>query len=939
MSDIYILPLSTEISSLDVLGGKGRSLAKMAQSGFAIPEGYYVTTLAYKEFVEKNNLQDKINELAKPEIGEFTLSFDEASADIQNLFGQAKLSSTMAEMVGDAYDSLTDKNMPVAVRSSATAEDLPDMSFAGQQDTYLNVSGRDAVVVAVLNCWASLWTPRAMSYRHEMGIGNDDVAMAVVVQLMVPSDVSGILFTANPATGERSEIIVNSSFGLGEAIVGGQVTPDTFVLDRKNLESKETIIGTKQQKAIAADGQGIILRDIPEKDRGEASLSFDALAELGEMALKVEAEFEGVPQDIEWGFSKEKLWLLQSRPITNLPPQPIEVSWDAPPHIQILSRRQIVENIPEPCTPLFDELYLTEGLETMENGKKRELPFEGGGPLFLTHNGFAYQRFDFPEVVGKKKQQEVLTEDQMEAAEIEAARKEFAEKQEVKDRAQSDHELEKQDLALFLSELSDDDKKSFESWSEAEKLDDLAHAITMPASEDMGMSAGSKVKGNEQFLREWQEKTMPDIVAWTEEWGKLDLRKASDTQLLNGVAELANASGIFWSSNSSHSFGVAKITDHQLQTFLKEILPDQKFTSGQFLSGFKSKTTEANESLFLIAKEIRSIDSLYELVRITPPNRLMKALRNHADGKKIVAAVDEYLKHYGHLGYSLDFGEPLPSDDPSGLLANVKTMVANSGYDPRSQEESARQKREKATREIGQLLEGLSFWQFRYRVWFAQRFYYIREEVMYYLYWPWPVLRKLALELGKRFVDEGIFHRADDVFFLFSKEISEAIEAKTNHQPFHEVRNLIAERRELREARKRLHPPGTIPFEASEHPSVRFKETQIYNDADSDTLLGVPVSPGKVSGPASLIKTPEEFGLMKPGSILVCPMTNPAWTPLFAHAAGLVTDMGGILGHGSIVAREYGIPAVVGTGIGTQRIKHEQQITIDGDLGSVKIDE
>ena len=937
MSDPYILPFSTQDTSLSILGGKGRSLAKMAQAGFAIPQGYCVTTSAYKHFVAHNNLQDKINELARPEIGEFALSFDAASATIQSIFRHALLVPEIANVLGDAYDSLTNEGSPVAVRSSATAEDLPDMSFAGQQDTYLNVSGRDQVVRAVLDCWASLWTPRAMSYRHEMGIANENIAMAVVVQLMIPSDVAGILFTANPATGERSEMIINASFGLGEAIVGGQVTPDTFVLDREKFELKETIIGTKQQKVIAADGQGIILKEIPEGERGEISLSSATLFKLGEIALEIEKEFEGIPQDIEWGVSQGKLWLLQSRPITNLPPQPIEVCWDAPAPIQILSRRQIVENIPDPCTPLFDELFLTEGLEIMENGKKRELPFEGGGPLFLTHNGFAYQRFDFPQVVGEKKEQETLTEDQMEAAEIEAARKEFSEKQEIKDRNQSDHELEQQDLALFLSELSDVDKKAFESWSTAEKLDDLAHVVTMPASEDMGMAAGSKVKGNEQFLREWQDKTMPDIVAKTEEWDKLDFRNASDEQLLNGVAELANASGIFWSSNSSHSFGVAKITDHQLQTFLKETLPDQKFTSGQFLSGFKSKTTEANDHLFLIAKEIRAVNSLYELVRITPPNRLMQALRDNASGKKVVIEIEEYLRRYGHLGYSLDFGEPLPSDDPSGLMANLKTIVANREYDPRSQEESARQKKEKATREIEQSLEGLSFWQFRYRVWFAQRFYYIREEVMYYLYWPWPCLRRLALELGKRFVAQGIFHRADDVFFLFRKELNEAIKAKANHQPFHEVKNLIAKRRELREARKRLHPPGTIPFEASEHPSVRFKETQIYNDADSDTLLGVPVSPGKVNGLASLIKTPGDFGLMKPGSILVCPMTNPAWTPLFAHAAGLVTDMGGILGHGSIVAREFGIPAVVGTGIGTQRIKHGQEIEIDGDLGSVKI--
>ena len=203
MSNPYILPFSTQDTSLNVLGGKGRSLAKMAQAGFAIPQGYCISTAAYKRFVAHNNLQDKINDLARPEIGEFALSFDAASAAIQSIFRQAFLVPEIANVLGEAYDSLTNEGSPVAVRSSATAEDLPDTSFAGQQDTYLNVSGRDQVVRAVLDCWASLWTPRAMSYRHEMGITNENIAMAVVVQLMIPSDVAGILFTANPATGER----------------------------------------------------------------------------------------------------------------------------------------------------------------------------------------------------------------------------------------------------------------------------------------------------------------------------------------------------------------------------------------------------------------------------------------------------------------------------------------------------------------------------------------------------------------------------------------------------------------------------------------------------------------------------------------------------------------------------------------------------------------
>ena len=931
----HVLPLDTKHGTLEVVGGKGRSLAQMASAGLAVPDGFYISTAAYQQFIDENDLKTAIIDLAKPEIGEYTLSFDAASSAIQALFDKASLTDEMVADILAAYGALAGDNPAVAVRSSANAEDLPDMSFAGQQDTYLNVSGEQAVIAAVRDCWASLWTPRAISYRHEMGIEQDVVAMAVVVQLMVPSDVSGILFTANPATGERSEMIINASFGLGEAVVGGQVTPDTYILDRESRTAKETIIGSKEQKIIADGNQGTRLEDIAESERGQSSLSDAAIVELSSLALEAEAHFGGVPQDIEWAFSGGKLWMLQSRPITNLPPQPIEVSWEPPPPVQILARRQIVENIPDPCTPLFEELYLAEGLETVAKGKKRKSVMVGGGQLFLTLNGFAYQRFDFPQVVGEKPR--TPTEEEMEAAERQAAVEEQKANQARKDKDLTDGELEKEDLALFLAELSDADRQVFDAWSETLGINDVAHAVTMPDSKDISFTAGTKIKGNENFLREWREKTMPDIMATTEEWRALDATTASDEALLQGVTELAIASGMFWSSNSSHTFGVAKVTDNQLQVFLQEVLPEHQFTSGQFLSGFRSKTIEANEQLFRISQQIRKSDRLYEVVATTPAKKLMAALRNLKEGAPVIEGIEDYLNVYGHLGYSLDFGEPLPLEDPSGLLATLKTMVANSNYAPMHHEEDATRKREAAMAEIEQLLHGLPLWQFRYRNWFTRRFYYIREEVMFYLYMPWPVLRSLALALGGRLVDAGSISVSDDIFYLFSEEINRAIAARKEEHAIPEFQQLIAERRELREARKRLHPPGTIPFEASEYPSVKFKETQIYNDPESDTLMGVAVSPGSVKSAASLITSPDEFGLMRPGSILVCPMTNPAWTPLFAHASGLVTDMGGILGHGSIVAREYGIPAVVGTGIGTQRIKQGQQIAVDGDAGTVKL--
>ena len=236
MSSTHLLPFAVQdnalAADLDTVGGKGQSLASMTAAGFPVPAGFTVTTTAYRQFVSDNDLQQTILDLAKPELVGTAVSFDSASQQIQALFAEAELTDELKAQIGSAYTAFGAGEPPVAVRSSANAEDLPDLSFAGQQDTYLNIRGRDAVYASVRDCWASLWTARALSYRHEHAIAQDAVAMAVVVQKMVPSEVSGILFTANPATGERSEMIVNASFGLGEAIVGGEITPDTYIIDR-----------------------------------------------------------------------------------------------------------------------------------------------------------------------------------------------------------------------------------------------------------------------------------------------------------------------------------------------------------------------------------------------------------------------------------------------------------------------------------------------------------------------------------------------------------------------------------------------------------------------------------------------------------------------------------------------------------------------------------
>ena len=239
--------------------------------------------------------------------------------------------------------------------------------------------------------------------------------------------------------------------------------------------------------------------------------------------------------------------------------------------------------------------------------------------------------------------------------------------------------------------------------------------------------------------------------------------------------------------------------------------------------------------------------------------------------------------------------------------------------------------------EVSNLLSGLEYWQFRFRLWLALKYNYIREEVAFRFGYTWSIFRPMAFELGRRLAESGTLKRAEDLFFLVTEELEQALSARAQGQGKPELGELADQRRAVREARKQHHPPGTIPLEASEIEAVSFKETQIKNDDGSDVMRGFAVSSGSITAKASVVLGPADFDKMVPGSILVSPLTTPAWTQLFAHAVGLVTDVGSILAHGSIVAREYGIPAVLGVGNGTQRIKHGQKITIDGDTGIVVI--
>ena len=762
-------------ADIDTLGGKGLSLVRMVRAGFPVPHGFTITTSAYRQFVVEIGVQETIVELTRPQVVGGVASFETASERIRALFAESPLNDELKDAIHGAYAMLDPGEPPVAVRSSANAEDLPDLSFAGQHDTFLNIRGIDAVVMALRNCWTSLWTERAMGYRHENGIEQQSVAMGVVVQRMVDSDVSGVLFTANPTTGDRSEMIVNASFGLGEAVVSGEVTPDTFIVDRDSLNTKETSVGTKELMIVSADGQGTRTRESSTAERRQLSLAASTVKELARLAKEVEQHFDGVPQDIEWALSGSQISLLQSRPMTNLPPPPLkDVRWEVTEPRAKLERDQVVEFMPGPLSPLFQDLYLpaldvayylmrvSQGGNEAGGATYRQLAKvlggQHGGQSVV--NGYAYRHFPPP------------------------------------------------GNPFVLRPRGGRARRS-------------------------RFNVRDVSRGYHETPRRWHHEELPKYLKTVELWRQLDPTAAEDERLLAGIRTLSWADAHYWRF-VDEVLAFPRRADEALQEFLAEHAPGANLTSGMLLDGSGSPTMQAPIALWRIAQRIRSEPAFQELVVTTPTHRLLAALDGFADGPAVVGEIARYLAEYGHQIYSLDFAEPTPSQDPTQVLSLLKSLVLDDDYDPAAQQGETRATRRRALRDASRHFRGLLWWRFRWRLFWAQHYYPNRDESQFYLGAAWPVLQRLALELGRRLASVGTLAQADDVYYLDGRELDRAIEARRDDLPTPDLRHKADERRELREARKRLSPPATIPPQT---PALDESE------GSPNTIKGVPRQP------------------------------------------------------------------------------------------------
>ena len=761
MTEQLVIPL-THVASLELVGGKAQSLSRLCNAGYRVPNGEILTTTAYQRFVDVHGIGERLLDAALPDIRSEKLVFTEAVIRVRALLDSFPLTGELSDAIASIYDELEGQNRTLAVRSSATVEDQPAHSFAGQHATYLNIAGFDALIEAVRNCWASLWSERALSYRHQVGIRNTDVAMAVVIQQLISADVAGITFTANPLTGARNEIHINASRGLGEAVVSGLVNPDEFVLDRTTSNVITTNLGSKgkpdHKRSVNELGVQSLERDLSAKP----CLTSHELNMLADQAITIEKLFENKPQDIEWAFREGELWLLQSRAITRLPPEPLEnVRWDPPEPGAYLQRSQWVEHVPEPVSTLFEDLHMRRSLQEAwgRNLTRRgNHDFEDTQPpacfrLTTTVNGFAYRHVGEPPRTGR------LVPTRMKRA------------------------------SRFMQYVS-------------------------------------KLRIYTTFTAKWRYVALPRYLRKIRLWRKLDPSSASIEQLWKGIRALSQADAAYWFNGGVwNAFALSRGTESQLQTFLHEFGADE-FTSGHFLRGLKSAAFDGQVALFRIAALIRSDNQLCECVIKHSPELMLEILASHPQAQTIETAISEYFKKFGHQLRTLDFGEPLESEDQLNTLRSLHAYVLQPSLDPDRNRDRLRLEQRQVQKRAAKHFRGnlrLKFW---WRIWIARRYYPYREAAMFHLGRAWTVLRPLAIELGQRLVERGTLHKADDVFYLTSEEIGRAIRSivaidrlPDTHRRAHypngatipELAQRVVERRTLRSRRTSLTPPFLIP--------------------------------------------------------------------------------------------------------------------------------
>ncbi|MCP3799297.1 PEP-utilizing enzyme [Allokutzneria sp. A3M-2-11 16] len=813
----------------ELVGGKAANLGELINAGIPVPPGFCVTTDAYRRMVEVTGPV-----------------FAQEPATAREMLCGATIPADLAEEISTAYRALGD-DVPVAVRSSATAEDLPNASFAGQQDTYLNVVGVDAVLDAVRRCWASLWTDRAVSYRDTNEIDQSTVHLAVVVQRMIDADVAGVMFTANPVTGTRTEFVIDASPGLGEAVVSGSVNPDHFVVAADGRVLDRTI-GDKHMAIRSKVGGGTEHVELSTEDY---CLTDDQLKRLVDLGKRAQDHY-GAPQDTEWALDSEgELWLTQSRPITTLYPIP-ESTRDG---LRAYFSANVAQGVFGPFTPAgLAGMRLVAGAGAKRFGVPIEDPLDGP-PVFTQSGGRIYIDITTPlrNPVGRAFIPRLFGMMESRSAEI-------------------------------FQQLTEDPRFALTTGKRGPTLRKLIKGV---------VRIGAPPRALHALLR--PDAVRANAFRYAEEIDKL-------TRTLPGL------------------------TAEQRLDFITQIFTDITIPRVVRVMPVVLGTFALISAMPKLIGDPDCVDDVRVVLKGMPHNvttemdlELWRIAKHGSDGD-----LDRFLAKYGHRAVAeIDLGVPRWSEDPAhvrGVIANYRRVD-----DP---EWAADKQFEKGVAEAEAMVEelaGRAGWRgrlVRAALRRVRALAGVRELPKFCIVLAFSRAREQLKLVGAELAASGVIERADDVFFLDFHEAREALRGK-------DFTELVAARRaDYDRERRRRHVPRMLLSDGTEPEAIGV--------AVDGALRGTGASPGTVTGVARVVLDPVGAEL-HPGEILVAPSTDPGWTPLFLTAGGLVMEMGGPNSHGAVVAREYGIPAVVGVARATQEIVTGQTITVHGSSGSVEV--
>ncbi|MEK4997411.1 phosphoenolpyruvate synthase [Paenibacillus sp. FSL H7-0918] len=857
-------------TQLLLVGGKGLNLGKLSQiEGIQVPEGFCITTVGYHQALEQNQTYHAfLDQLTMLKV-EDRDQIGEISRKIRQIIMEAEIPSDVVKAVSHYLTQLGDEHA-YAVRSSATAEDLPHASFAGQQDTYLNIIGIEAILQHISKCWASLFTDRAVIYRTQNGFDHSQVYLSVIVQRMVFPQASGILFTADPITSNRKLLSIDASFGLGEALVSGLVSADGYKVQQEKIVDKR--IATKKLAIYGLKEGGTETRQIEIDQQETQTLTEQQILQLARIGRQIEAYF-GCPQDIEWCLAEDTFYIVQSRPITTL--FPIPEANDQENHVYVSVGHQ--QMMTDPMKPLGLAFYLLTTPAPMRTA---------GGRLFV----------DVTPSLASSGSREMIIEALGKSDPL------------IKDALITI--VEREDFMKFSA---DNEKASTPSKSNAS----LPPSDSQVQLENDPTIVSDLIKSNQASIEELQQ----------------NIQTKSGAELFDFILEdMQQLKKILFNPQSMRVIMAAMDASAWINEKINEWLGEKNVADTLSQSVQGNITSEMGLALLNLADVIRPYPEVIDYLQQVKDENFLNELVSFEGGQETQDAFYDYLSKYGmRCTGEIDLTRTRWSEKPTTLvpmiLSNIKNFKPNAGHRKFEQgRQEALKKEQELLDRLKQLPDGeQKANETKRMIDLIRNFSGFREYPKYGMVNRYFVYKQALLKEAEQLVQAGVIPEKGDIYYLTFEELCEVVSSnKLDYQ-------IISKRKEEYKLFEKLTPPRVITSEG-EIIAGKYKRENLPTEA----IVGLAVSAGVIEGRARVVLNMEDADLEN-GDILVTLFTDPSWTPLFVSVKGLVTEVGGLMTHGAVIAREYGLPAVVGVENATKLIKDGQRIRVHGTEGYIEI--